>query len=47
MLQLKHVCVYGFKETVTGTEDDTPVTSWLQTPKYTDGLKDIMSGRKS
>lgn len=38
----------GFKQTVAGTEDDTPVTSWMQTSKYRDGLRDnIMSRRRS
>lgn len=33
---------------MTGTEYDTPVASWMQTPKYRDGLRDsIMPGRKS
>lgn len=32
---------------MTGTEDDTPVASWMQPPKYRDGLRDnIMSVRK-
>lgn len=36
-----------FELTVIGTGDDTTVASWLQPPKYRDGLRDnITSGRK-
>lgn len=43
------MCIWtDFKQTVTGTEHNTPVTSWMQTPKYRHGLGDsIMSWRKS